>query len=171
MQQRGLLVPEQQSRDRPVRENMRLQNAFWAWERATWIVLAIIVLIALTGVFAHGPLSERTVADGALSVSYERFQRVTSLARLSARISGSYGHESSLTLSPAFADNFQIADIEPRPLRSSAGPRGLELVFQTPTAGELSVVIWSHPRKFGRFDLTAAADPQGRVAFSVLVYP
>jgi hypothetical protein len=76
-----------------------------------------------------------------------------------------------LTLSPAFADNFQIADIEPRPLRSSAGPRGLELVFQTPTAGELSVVVWSHPRSFGRFDLTAAADPQGRVAFSVLVYP
>jgi predicted exporter len=71
MQQRGLFIREQQSRDRPVRENMRLQNAFWAWERATWIVLAIIVLIALTGVLAHGPLSERTAADGALSVSYD----------------------------------------------------------------------------------------------------
>jgi hypothetical protein len=169
--QRGFFMREQQSRDHPVAENMRLQNAFWAWERATWIVLAIILLIALTGVLAHGPLSERTVTDGGLSVSYERFQRVTSLARLNARIAGSHGLESSLTLSPAFAENFQIADIEPRPLRSSAGPRGLELVFQAPAAGELSVVIWSHPRSFGRFDLTAAADPQGRVAFSVLVYP
>lgn len=169
--QRGVFMREQQSRDYPVAEDMRLQTAFWAWERATWIVLAIILLIALTGVFAHGPLSERTVADGGLSVSYQRFQRVTSLARLNARISGSYGGEASLTLSPAFAENFQIADIEPRPLRSSAGPRGLELVFQAPAAGELSVVIWSHPRSFGRFHLTAAADPQGRVAFSVLVYP
>jgi len=169
--QRGFFMREQPSGDYPIPENMRLQNAFWAWERVTWTVLAIIVLIALTGVLAHGPLTKRTVADGALSVSYERFQRVTSSARLSARISGSYGHESSLTLSPAFADNFQIADIEPRPLRSSAGPRGLELVFQAPVAGELSVVIWSHPRSFGRFDLTATADPQGRVAFSVLVYP
>ena len=169
--QRGVFMREQQSRDYPVVENMRLQTAFWAWERATWIVLAIILLIALTGVFAHGPLSERTVADGGLSVSYQHFQRVTSLARLNATISGAYGGESGLTLSPAFAENFQIADIEPRPLRSSAGPRGLELVFQAPAAGELSVVIWSHPRSFGRFDLTAAADPQGRVAFSVLVYP
>jgi hypothetical protein len=169
--QRGFFMREQQSRDHPVAENMRLQNAFWAWERATWIVLAIILLIALTGVLAHGPLSERTVADGGLSVSYERFQRVTSLAQLNARIAGSYGHESSLTLSPAFAENFQIADIEPRPLRSSAGPRGLEFVFQAPAAGELPVVIWSHPRSFGRFDLTATAEPPGRVAFSVLVYP
>jgi hypothetical protein len=162
---------EQQSRDYPIPDNMRLQKAFWASERATWIVLAIIVLIALTGVLAHGPLSERTVADGALSVTYERFQRVTSSARLSARISASHGHESSLTLSPAFAENFQIDDIEPRPLRSSAGPDGLELVFQAPAAGELSVVIWGRPRSFGRFDLTAAAEPQGRVAFSILVYP
>jgi hypothetical protein len=169
--QRGLLMREQQSRDYPIPENMRLQNAFWASERATWIVLAIILLVALTGVLAHGPLSKRTVTDGGLSLSYERFQRVTSLSRLDARISGGAGHESVLTLSPAFSENFQIADIEPRPLRSTAGPRGLELVFQPPTAGELSVVIWSHPRTFGRFDLTAEAEPQGRVAFSVLVYP
>jgi hypothetical protein len=164
-------MPEQDSRDHPVPEHMRLQNAFWAWERATWIVLAIILVIALTGVLAHGPLSERTVADGGLSLTYERFQRVTALARFNARISVSYGDEASLTLSPTFTDNFQIADIEPRPLRSSAGPRGLEFVFQAPTAGELSVVIWAHPRAFGRFHLTAAADPEGRVAFSVLVYP
>jgi hypothetical protein len=111
------------------------------------------------------------VADARLSLSYERFQRVTALARFTARISVSYGDEASLTLSPAFSDHFQIADIEPRPLRSTAGPRGLEFVFQAPAAGELSVVIWAHPHSFGHFDLTAAADPEGRVAFSILVYP
>jgi hypothetical protein len=162
---------EQDSRNYPVCEDMRLQDAFWAWERATWAVIAVIVLIALTGLFAHGPLSERTVADAGLSLSYERFQRVTALARFTARISVSYGDEASLTLSPAFSDHFQIADLEPRPLRSSAGPRGLEFVFQAPAAGELSVVIWAHPRSFGHFDLTAAAGPEGRVAFSILVYP
>jgi hypothetical protein len=159
------------ARDYPVLENMRLQNAFWAWERATWVVLAIILLIALTGLFAHGPLSERTVGDAGLSLTYERFQRVTALARLTARISVSSGDEASLTLSPAFADNFQISDIEPRPLRSTAGPGGLELVFQAPAAGELSLVIWAHPRSFGYFDLSAAASREGRVAFSILVYP
>ncbi len=81
------------------------------------------------------------------------------------------GDEASLTLSPAFADNFQISDIEPRPLRSTAGPGGLEFVFHAPAAGELSLVIWAHPRSFGFFDLFAAAGAGGRVPFSILVYP
>jgi hypothetical protein len=162
---------ERDSRDYPVLENMRLQNAFWTWERATWVVMAIILLIALTGLLAHGPLSERTVGDAGLSLTYERFQRVTALARLTARISVSSGDEANLMLSPAFAENFQISDIEPRPLRSTAGPGGLELVFQAPGAGELSLVIWAHPRSFGYFALSAAAGPEGRVAFSILVYP
>jgi hypothetical protein len=171
---RPVFMRERDSDNYPVLEDMRLQDAFWAWERATWVVIATIVLIAFTGLFAHGPLSQRTVADAGLSLTYERFQRVTALARFTARISMSYSDEASLTLSPAFADNFQIADIEPRPLRSSAGPHGLELVFQAPAAGELLLVIWAYPRSFGSFDLTAAAaagGPEGRVAFSILVYP
>ena len=48
---------EQDSRSYPVREDMRLQYAFWAWERAMWVVMAIILVLALSGLFAHGPLS------------------------------------------------------------------------------------------------------------------
>src|SRR5215470_14756012 len=114
---------ERHNRNYPIPESIRLQNAFWAWERATWIVLAVILLIALTGLLAHGPLSKSTVMDGGLSLTYERFQRVTALARFNARILVSYGDEASLTLSPPFADNFQIADMEPRPLRSSRTAR------------------------------------------------
>src|SRR5262249_60352708 len=109
-QARPFFMREQDSRNYPVREDMRLQAAFSAWERATWAIIAAIVLIALTGLFAHGPLSQRTAADGALSLTYERFQRVTALARLSARISVPYGHEASLTLSPPFPARFQILD-------------------------------------------------------------
>jgi hypothetical protein len=167
----AIFMRERRNRNYPIPESIRLQNAFWAWERATWIVLAVILLIALTGLLAHGPLSKSTVTDGGLSLTYERFQRVTALARFNARILVSYGDEANLTLSLPFADNFEITDIEPRPLRSSAGPQGLEFVFQAPAAGELSVVLWAHPRSFGRFDLTAAAGPEGHVAFSILVYP
>src|SRR6188508_2841580 len=85
---RSVFMREQDSRSYPVRENMRLQYAFWAWERATWVALALIVLLALSGLFAHGPLSRRTVKDAALSLTYERFQRVTSVARLTRRSRG-----------------------------------------------------------------------------------
>jgi hypothetical protein len=162
---------EQDSRSHPVHEDMRLQRALWAWERAMWGVLALIVLVALTGLFAHGPLSERIARDAGLTLTYQRFQRVTATTRLTATISASNADAIGLTLSPPFSEYFQIADIEPRPQRSSAGPHGLELGFPAPAAGELSVVIWAHPQSFGVFDLTATATPQGRVAFSILVYP
>ena len=162
---------EEDSRSRPVRENMRLQYAFWAWERAVWAAMAATVLIALSGILGHGPLSKVTITDPGLTLSYERFQRVTAMTRLTATISPSNADEIRLTLSSSFSDNFQIADIEPRPQLSSAGPNGLELGFLPPETGELVVTIWAHPRSFGMFDLTAAAQPQGRAAFSVLVYP
>jgi YetF C-terminal domain len=87
---------ERHNRNYPVLENMWLQNAFWASERATWIVLAVILLVALSGLLAHGPLSKSTVTDGGLSLTYERFRRVTALARFNARILVSYGDEASL---------------------------------------------------------------------------
>ncbi|HXL47708.1 MAG TPA: hypothetical protein VN975_02865 [Xanthobacteraceae bacterium] len=87
---------ERHNRNYPVLENMWLQNAFWGSERATWIVLAVILLVALSGLLAHGPLSKSTVTDGGLSLTYERFQRVTALPRFNARILVSYGDEASL---------------------------------------------------------------------------
>jgi hypothetical protein len=133
--------------------------------------MAVTVLIALSGILGHGPLSKVTITDPGLTLSYERFQRVTAMTRLTATISPSNADEVRLTLSSSFSDNFQIADIEPRPQLSSAGPTGLELGFLPPETGDLVVTIWAHPRSFGIFDLTAAAQPQGRAAFSVLVYP
>ena len=162
---------EQDSRSYPVREDMRLQYVFWACERVIWITIAVVLLVALSGLLARGPLSTATSKQAALSLTYERFQRVTALSRLTAGIAGPHADEAVLRLSPSFRDNFQIADIEPRPLRSSAGPDGLELAFLPPDTGELAIVIWTHPRAFGVFDLSAASEPQGRVAFSILVYP
>src|SRR4029453_18440572 len=149
---------EQDSRSYPVREDMRFQYAFWRWERAAWVVMAIILVLALSGLFARGALSGVTVSGPGqrLALTYERFQRATAVSRLSARISAPSADQVSLRLSPLFHEEFQIADIEPRPLRSSAGPRALELVFPAPAAGELAIVIWATPRSFGVFRLSAA---------------
>ncbi len=56
---------EQDSRDYPVREDMRLQNAIWAGERVLWVTLGVVLLLALAGLLARGPLSRATVEDAA----------------------------------------------------------------------------------------------------------
>jgi len=162
---------EQDSRSGPVHEDMPLQYAFWTVERTLWVALAVILLLALTGLLAHGPLSKRTVSDAGLSLTYERFQRVSATSRLTATISAPDANEIALTLGSSFSEQFEISDIEPQPQRSSAGSHGLELSFLPPASGALSVVIWARPHTFGVFDLSADAEPHARVRFSIVVYP
>ncbi|SED65477.1 Protein of unknown function [Pseudomonas frederiksbergensis] len=65
------------SRDYPVREDMAHQVKVWQFERWGWYFLALVVLLALLGLFSRGPLSTRDVQgdDGKVRVQYERFHR------------------------------------------------------------------------------------------------
>jgi len=74
---------EQDSRSHPVREDMGFQYAFWAWERAMWVVMVLVIMLALSGVLARGALSQKTVTEPGqrLSLTYERFQRITAVSR------------------------------------------------------------------------------------------
>lgn len=62
-------MDERDSLHYPVREHMRFQRRFWVVERIGWMVLAAIPLLALTGVFADGALSTRSVIKGCCGAS------------------------------------------------------------------------------------------------------
>jgi hypothetical protein len=48
-----------------IREEIRFQEVSWILERVAWVVLALVPLAALTGIFAHGTISE---ASGKISI-------------------------------------------------------------------------------------------------------
>jgi hypothetical protein len=50
-------LPEQSSRNVPVRENMALQIRGWQIERLGWYGLLLLMALALAGLFSKGPLS------------------------------------------------------------------------------------------------------------------
>jgi hypothetical protein len=166
-------MPEEKSRRHPVREDMRFQYAFWIAERVAWTMLALVPVVALSGIFAHGVLSERIAGgtDAPLRVEYERFQRQSALSHFVARIAPAGAPEVTLRLSPAFQRAFEVESIQPQPLRSSAGSQGLELVFHAPPAGDLVAAIWARPREFGFLRLKAESGGGGAVDFPVLIYP
>jgi hypothetical protein len=164
-------MDEQDSRQYPVREHMPFQRRFWILQRIGWCLLAAIPLLALSGLFGNGPLSNRSIADGQQSIEYERFQRVTRLARLVAHLAPAQAAERRLHLNSAFQRNYEITSILPQPLRSIAGANGLELIFAGAQSGGLDVVIWAHPRAYGTLQLEARLDDGRPLAFSALVYP
>ena len=157
-----------------IREEIRFQEISWIVERVAWVVLALVPLAALTGIFAHGIVSDKIARapNSSLSVEYERYQRRSVQARFVFRIPAAQSEEIRLRLSHSFQRNYEIQSLQPAPLRSRASPEQLELFLHPPEAGgELVIVIWSIPRTIGAVDLQAQTDSSGPVQFPVFIHP
>jgi hypothetical protein len=159
------------SRKFPVREDMRFQRRSWMVERAGWMVLVLLALIGLSGAFGIGPLSWQTASGGSLEVEYERFQRITRLARFTFTITGQSGPELRLHLNEAFQKNFEVSNIQPQPSRSTTGADGIDLAFAADDASKGRIVIWAHSRRYGVSDITARLGGGAPLSFWVFVYP
>ncbi len=159
------------SRQFPVREDMRFQRRSWIVERLGWSLLVLIALIGLSGALGIGPLSWQKASSGSLSVEYERFQRITRLARFTFDASGQNGPELRLHLSGAFQKDFEVSNIQPQPTRSATGPDGIDLTFATDASNAGRIVIWAHSRRYGVSDITARLGDEAPLPFWVLVYP
>jgi hypothetical protein len=159
------------SRQVPIKEDMRFQRRSWIVERIGWSVLVLLALIGLSGAFGIGPLSWQTAQGGSLSVEYERFQRITRLARFTFEVKAQTEPELRLHLSRAFQQEFEISKIQPEPTRSTAGADGMDLTFPTDGANAARIVIWAHSRRYGTTDIAARVGNEAPVSFWVFVYP
>ncbi|HWE77462.1 MAG TPA: hypothetical protein VG270_02975 [Pseudolabrys sp.] len=164
-------MDESASRKYPVREDMAFQRRSWMVERAGWVLLAVIALAGLTGVLGNGPLSWAHASAGALSVSYERFQRATKSSAFVFDVTQQTGDEITLHLGAPFQRNFEFSSIQPPPRRSRTGPQGIDLTFPASGAGRSRIVIWARPRRYGLSTITAAAEHAAPASLRVLVYP
>jgi hypothetical protein len=160
-------MQESRSRDYPIQENMEFQRASWVVERAGWAVLTLLLIAALAGLFGHGWLSKQTIADGNLRVEFERFQRVTKVTPYIISLKG--GGEPKLTLGRAFQTSYEVIDMEPQPIRSSASANGIELQF-APMGDNLRAVIWARPRSFGRMHFSLASGGE-TLTVRAFIYP
>jgi len=157
---------------RPVFEDMHFQDISWTLQRAGWIAVALIAILALTGVFSHGFFSAAVARQEGfpLTVSYERFQRMTASYRFYISMPSGAEDEIRLIFNKAFSDLYEIDSIQPQPARSSSINGGFVLAFDTPERGGFSAVVWARPRSFGYAPLEIGT-PRGALTLPVLVYP
>jgi hypothetical protein len=157
----------------PVRDDLAFQHRIWRAERAGWIVLTMLVLAGLTGLLSNGFASKATAAtpDGGLQVYYERFARETARNEIIIRVARASAPETRIQVGPALAESEVIEVINPQPLRSSAGARGLELTFTPAAGGDLTVYLAARAQRFGLRSITVEAEGVGSVRFWQLIYP
>ena len=62
-----------------IEEDVPLQERTWRFQWVGWAAMGLLLLSALAGLFANGPLSWGKAQDpqGLLEIEYERFQRHT----------------------------------------------------------------------------------------------
>jgi hypothetical protein len=165
-------MDEDESRSYPIREDMAFQRRSWVAERIGWAAMGLVLLAALTGVFALGPLARTSAStsDGGLVVDHARFVHKTARTWFTIRVAPP-AREILVRLSPQFPASFDIESMEPRPLRSSAGAQGIELVFAPSRDGGLAVHIGARPKRFGFASISIEAEGRGKVELTQLIYP
>lgn len=159
------------SRHYPVKEDMGFQKRSWLVERLGWLLLVAITTAGLTGVLGNGPASWTRASAGPLTVSYERFQRATRTSGFVFDLAPVSGNERTLHLATAFQRDFEFTSIQPAPLRSRAGPDGIDLTFAATPGAPGRIVIWAHSRRYGLSRVDAGTGQGAPASFWVFVYP
>lgn len=150
-------------------EKRPFQENEWKAKRWSWGALALVLLLALAGIFGNGPLSSATVAAQGIQVKYERFWRNTSPTEIAIDLQGD---ASKLFISEGFWEGVEISRIDPEPDRVRLVTGGRELEFAT--SGDAAARIRLHftPRTAGRMETEIRGGAASEtVAFAPFVYP
>ena len=165
---------ENQSRDYPIKENMRWQRIEWRIQHAGFALLLLIVLAGAAGLFSKGWLSNQraTSPDARLSVEYERFGRRESNMDLTLRLKQLSGDSYEVRLRGPQLDNIQLQTLQPQPDEAwSTGDSLMLRWHRRADQQEATVWIGTQPQDFGRYHLTVTLDETSSVRFSQFVYP
>lgn len=111
----------------------------WRVQRAGWVGLGVVLVLALAGLLGGGPLSRREARlPGLLRVEYQRFARYEAPQTLTVRLepAATRGPEVRLWVDRRYLDDAQVATITPPPSRVEAAGDRLVHVFPVARPGD-----------------------------------
>lgn len=165
---------EWRDREHPVPEDMAMQRRTWRIQRVGWAAMALVLLAALLGLFAEGPLSDTTLrsGDGRLEIEYPRFLRNGATSQMTLRFATGTAGTADVLLGPAIPRKLAFESIRPAPVASRTTFEGLILTFELGPEGRGKVNLSIRPNApgfvAGPVGLAGAGAPPRISAF---VYP
>jgi hypothetical protein len=157
-----------------VGEDVEFQRRWWKFEKITWIVFVVLVLLDLAGVFGRGPAAKAHMAtdDGAINVSYERIERTGTPSTLRVKFGdlAIRNNQVRLWASEDLVTKLGNKLIAPQPATSTVGDGGLHYTFPA-TAKPAEAVFSLQPSAPGLYDLTLRVEGSPDLHFKILVMP
>jgi hypothetical protein len=116
-----------------VGEDLDFQRRWWRFEKAAWLLLAVVLIADALGAFGRGWLAqaELTAADGSMRVRYERVERTGTPSEMTIEFGPSAVHDQKVRM---FASQTTVKElgaqrIIPQPIASQIGPGGITYTF------------------------------------------
>lgn len=159
-----------------LQENHRLQELEWILQRVGWGVWGILISAGLAGLLGDGPLCSRSItsSDGALTLSYQRYEHVGAPAQLNIRLNRQETTDSQfkLSVSREFWEAIEMQRIQPEPLRCETTSKGVRLTFgidRDVTNADLQFHI--EYKKFGNVSAALQLEHGPELQFTQFIYP
>lgn len=153
-------------------EHRPFQERFWVVERVAWVAFGLLLVAAILGLTGSGgPLSRsiHQVAGG--TIEFPVIARWQTGDELVVRFAPAEADSRRLTLSPEFADSFQINVIQPAPEQSLVSATGTVLTFAAEPGTQASVTLHLTPQHPGLAEVAIGIDDGTATTISSVILP
>lgn len=119
--------------DLQIDQDLKFQKKEWSVERAGWLAMLLIVILAIFGLFGQGPLSSVTAEEDTLQVRYSRFGRLLAPAQIQVQVDAQQAAsgEVKLMVDQGILSYYEVEKIVPEPDSVELAPDQITYTFKT----------------------------------------
>lgn len=155
-----------------VGEDLDFQRTWWKFERAVWILFALLIMADLAGLFGRGPLADATLISPAMTIHFERIERSGTPSMLHIDFNPSAIQEGKIQLfaSESIVNKLGAQRIIPSPETSAIGGGGITYTFPA-TAVPATVTFALQPDRPGAANFELQVPGASAVQSRVYIVP
>ncbi len=156
-------------------QDIAFQRRMWRFQRAGWVAMVVVALLALIGLFGSGPLSrarEGTAGTG-LTLDYARLTRHGAPDNLRVHLPASSTSQGKVELAVdrEYLEGLRLEGIVPEPESTEGRPDAMVYVFQVQPGAPTTLTFEFTPEALGLRAGSVRLKGREPVSFTQLVYP
>lgn len=156
-----------------INQDLSVQTLTWSIQRAGWAAMGVIVLLAMAGLFGHGPISRATEGNlsKGLHVEYERFGRQQRPTDVRVFVRPTHDRRLSLWIGQPYLSHMEIQHIVPPPEAATLADGGVRFEWATDTQEPAVVTFYLQPHTVGPLSGMLHASGQMDARIQQFIYP